>query len=85
MDGIKGLLLRFKHLEPKEPKVVALVQKVIHEVLGVSIPENQITLQRNTVFLSVSHVVKQVLHLKKEALLAKMRESEYGKEVVDIR
>lgn len=85
MDGLKNLLLRFKHLEPKEPKIASLVKRVIEDVLGVSIQEKQITIQQNTVFLLVSPVIKQAVQQKKEAILVKMRESEYGQGIVDVR
>ena len=85
MDGLKGFLTRFKHLEPKEPKIVSEISTAIQEILGISIPSTHITIQKNIAFLQVSPTIKRAVFVKKEALLTLLKKGEHAREVLDVR
>ncbi len=85
MDGLKGFLTRFKHLEPKEPKIISEVCLAVQEILGISIPSSHITIQKNVAFLQVSPTIKRAVFVKKEALLTLLKKSEYARDVLDVR
>ncbi len=85
MDGLKGFLTRFKHLEPKEPKMVLEVVTAIQEILGISIPPTHITIQKNVAFLQVSPTIKRAIFVKKEALLTVLKRGEHARDVLDVR
>ncbi len=85
MDGLRDFLSRFKHLEAKEPKIIKLVCASLKEILGITVAESSVVLQRGIVFLQVSPTIKQAVLIKKEALLRSLKESDIAKDISDIR
>ncbi len=85
MDGLHDFLTRFKHLEAKEPKIVKLVCASLKEILGITVAESSVVMQRGIVFLQVSPTIKQAVLIRKEALLKSLKEHDLAKEISDIR
>lgn len=85
MDGLQGFLHRFKHLEAKEPKILATVSDILHKTVGVHVSTEYMVYQKRQIFLRVPPLVRQMVSIKKEEILTALKNSPFKEDVSDIR
>ena len=74
MKNLEFFLEKFKKLTPPDDVVRSAVARAIHEVMGVEIGKEHISLKHDTVHVNSSPAFKQEMRMKRELLLAKIAE-----------
>ena len=74
MFNLSSYLEKFKNLkDPKEDKVV--IANILSEEVGVNILVSEITIQKGTIFISGSALLKSRVFMKKEEIVKRINET----------
>ena len=85
MIEIKNLLLRFRNILLSEEAKKESIKKVIAEIIGVEIKDQDIEIKNNTIYLNIKPIYKNEIFLKKDKIFSKLQESLGKKAPEDIR
>jgi hypothetical protein len=80
LNNIKGLLERFRDIEPTDRRIKRAFQAAIKAILDIDIEPADITVSRDIVFLKTHPVVRSEIMLKKKEVL-RMMSAELGPKV----
>ncbi|HYC34385.1 MAG TPA: hypothetical protein VEC13_01500 [Candidatus Paceibacterota bacterium] len=85
MNLLKNFLERFRHLkDPREDKLQ--IAQIIGAYIGTSVSIDQLEIKNNIVVLKgLSPMVRSLVYMKKEALLAQIKENLPSLFITDIR
>ncbi len=73
-NNISGFLEKFKNLKPSDTYIKDVFISCVKEIMNVDITKNEITVQRETIFLNVHPTLKTELYLHKKAILKLLQE-----------
>ena len=82
MKRLSELLSRFRNLTPPEGAVKEIVQKVVKEVVGITLLPDEIVVARERIHLRIDSIRRSEIMLVKGTLLRKIAEELPGKRVV---
>jgi len=85
MFNISQYLERFTRITPPDSEVRSCAEKVIQQQCGISVPQKNITVQNNILYIKTSPAVKSSVFVKKHILLAQIQEELGTRAVIDIR
>jgi len=75
MIEIKDLLLKFNSLLIFENSKIETVKKVIFEVIGIQIKNEDIKIKNNVIYLNIKPIYKNEIFLRKDEILLKLEKS----------
>jgi len=84
-DHIKTFLFRFKKLSPPHEAAKKTTQQAIKEITKINIPENDITISRNIVFINTNSILKNEIFINKKQILANITKEFGDKKIKDIK
>lgn len=82
---IKSLLWKVGGLLASNSALKKEIVGAIQKSLGVSIPEDSVTIKQKTAFIRAHPAIKNEVAMRKEKVLSTLRERGFGRRVVDIR
>jgi hypothetical protein len=87
MFKISSFFKKFENISPPQRFIKEILMKVVLDTAGVALKDNNISVNRNTVFVTADPIIKSEIFLKKEEILKKVRQelSQYKKTISDIR
>lgn len=73
MIPLEQLLARFKNLTNTEKAKKELVCDCVKKVVGIIIPVSNVSISKKTIFFKTSPIIKTEIMLKKEELIARIK------------
>ncbi len=74
MFNIASYLDKFKDIGQGEKLLKQVIIEVVKEMIGVKIEAKSISMKNGELFLKVSPAIKNLIYIKKEAILSKLKE-----------
>jgi hypothetical protein len=74
MIEIKDVLSRFRNVLLKEETKTNTIQKVLEDVVGISIEPKQITIKNHIIYLDIKPIYKSEIFLKQEEITSRLKE-----------
>ncbi len=69
MNPLKDFLLRYARITPPDGALKGAIAAAIKQTLGVDVPQNVITVTRESAYLSVDSSLKAAIFMKQDAVL----------------
>lgn len=92
MDGkkpvfgnITGLLEKFKNFTPSDLHIKKVSARILSEVLGIEILKADLEVNKETLFVKCSPLVKQEIKLKQKMLVTLINDEVPNKKITQIR
>ena len=85
MELVKQFLRKFSHLTLPDDTLKRLFVEIVERDFGLKVERNQLTFRNGVLLVNVSSAMKSELYLRKNKILAKLKEELGAKAPQDIR